>query len=269
MKNIVLYCKSYRGDLDRTMVLADSVVKYNKDNIPFYISVPSQDIAIFKDRLSATAIIISDQEIFHDNVYEQGWITQQIVKSSFWKLKICQNYLMIDSDSYFIKPFYIKDFIVDGTEDAPYTVMHEQKDLFSWTCNKKQVLGFDPMEAFKDCREPIMNLFERKGRLYDFGPGPCIWSSKVWKSLEEKYLEPNNLTLATAIRNIKSEFTWYGEWLLTDKTIPIYPIEPIFKFFHYDQQYVESKNLGYEEQDYAKVYMGIVMQSNWGAPLKY
>lgn len=269
MKSIVLYCKSYRGDLDRVTVLAESIVKFNKDNIPFYVSVPEQDVNVFKERLLESAIIIPDQEIFSDNLHEQGWMTQQIVKSSFWKLDLCHNYLMIDSDSYFIKPFYIKDFIVDGTENTPYTVMHEQKDLFSWSSNKKEVLGFDPMDGFKDCREAIMSLFDRKGRLYDFGPSPCIWSSKVWKALEEKYLEPNKLTLATVLRNIRSEFTWYGESLLADKTIPIFPVEPLFKVFHYKQQYIDSNNSGYKESDYSKVYMGIVMQSNWGAPLKY
>jgi len=269
MKSIVIYCKSYIRDLERATSLAESVAKYNVENIPLYISVPSSDFSIFNDRLKGLAIIIRDEDIHNVNVNENGWVNQQIIKSSFWKTGICENYLMIDSDSYFIRPFYVNDFIVDGSDNIPYTVMHEQKDLFSWTANKKKILGFDPIESFKDCRSNIMSLFDRKGRFYDFGPSPVVWNSKVWKSLEENYLNPSNITFSQAITSIKSEFAWYGEWLLTDKTIPIYPIEPLFKVFHYMPQYIDFKNQNYTEQDFSKNYMGIVMQSNWGAPLKY
>lgn len=269
MKSIVLYCKSYYKDLERAKNLADSVAKYNIDNIPFYISVPKKDFNLFSQRIKEPTIIVNDEDIFDGIQETEGWVVQQIIKSNFWKLNLCENYVMIDSDSYFIRPFYIKDFIVDGLDNVPYTVMHEQKDLFYWTSNKKNILGFNPIESFKECRQSIMDLFERKGRYYDFGPSPTIWSSKVWKSLEDKYLIPNNITLADAIKNIKSEFSWYGEWLLTDKTIPIFPVEPLFKVFHYSHQYIDTKNQNYTEQDLSKVYMGVVMQSNWGSPLKY
>lgn len=268
MKSVVIYCKSYIGDLDRAFVLASSISKYNADNIPFYVSVPNRDVSLFKQKLGNLATIINDEEIYQPNQSE-GWLNQQIIKSSFWKLKLCENYVMIDSDSYFIKPFNINDFIVEGTDNVPYTVMHEQKDLFYWTANKKKMLGFDPMESFKECRQSIMDIFERKGRYYDFGPSPTIWSKKVWQSLEETYLIPNNIKFEDAIKTVKSEFAWYGEWLLTDKTISIFPIEPLFKVFHYPEQYIDAKNQNYSEEDLSKVYMGIVMQSNWGSPLKY
>jgi len=48
MENIILFIKSYRGDLQRCVALAESIEKYNKDNIPFYISVPTDDIELFK-----------------------------------------------------------------------------------------------------------------------------------------------------------------------------------------------------------------------------
>lgn len=268
MNNIVLYCKSYLGDLDRAEVLTESVRKFNVENIPFYISVPTAHVSEFRGRLGSGVNIVEDESIY-DHKAEESWHTQQIVKSNFWKLGLCKNYLMIDSDSYFIRPFYIKDFIVEGTLDTPYTVMHEQKDLFIWSCNKKSILGFDPYEGFKNDREKIMNLFQRKGRLYDFGPGPIIWNYKVWQSLQDEYLTPNKLKFSDLIKEVASEFTWYGECLLASQCIPIWPIEPIFKFFHYPHQYQDFKRFGYSEQDFSKNYLGIVMQSNWRAPLKY
>jgi hypothetical protein len=43
----------------------------------------------------------------------------------------------------------------------------------------------------------------------------------------------------------------------------------MFKVFHYKQQYDEWKALGYEEKDFSNDYLGLVLQSNWGAPLSY
>jgi len=66
-----------------------------------------------------------------------------------------------------------------------------------------------------------------------------------------------------------SEFTWYGEALLAFKPIEIYPLEPLFMVFHYPLQYQQFLQQGYSEQDIASCYMGIIMTSNWNAPLKY
>ena len=40
MKDLVLYCKSYRRDFLRLERLLASIKKYNEDRIPFYISTP-------------------------------------------------------------------------------------------------------------------------------------------------------------------------------------------------------------------------------------
>jgi hypothetical protein len=280
MNELILYCKSYNKDVNRVKILLNSIDEYNEHRIPFYISVPTEDVQLFKDVLGNPIgkretlgnyqryTLITDEEVCGEK-YDQSWVTQQTIKSSFWKLDLCHNYVMVDSDSYFIQPFFLKDFIIDEENHVPYTIIHEQKDLFSWTAKNVDILGFDPQRSFAECRQPIQELFERKGRLYDFGPGPIIWSTAVWKSLEDKYLIPNNIKFSDLINSVHSEFTWYGEWLLTDKTIPIWPVEPLFKFFHYMQEYQDFKNRGYTIQNWAKNYMGVVMQSSSGLPLTY
>jgi hypothetical protein len=262
MHNIVLYCKSYRNDLDRVKLLSKSIEKHNLDNIPFYISVPDQDIELFKNNITTNVIVISDSEIDSENT---GWQGQQIVKSQFWKLKVCKNYVCIDSDSYFIKDFTTKDFMYD--EETPYTICHEDKDLLEWSIRSN--LGFDIQKSFQEDRNKVMNLFNRTGAYYDFGPSPVIWNCNVWNSLFENYMKPNNLSFKNLISFSPSEFTWYGEWLLVSKVISLYPKQPIMKVFHYGQQYHEAKQKGYTEKDFTKNYLGIIMQSNWGAPLKY
>jgi len=174
---------------------------------------------------------------------------------------------MLDSDSYFIRDFECSDFMYN--EITPYTVMHEQKDLFNWSSMYHNILGFDPKIGFSEDRQRIMEVMGRTGKLFDFGPGPIIWSTKVWKSLEDDYLIPNNIKFNNLIEYCNSEFSWYGEFLLSKRPIEIIPIEPLFKFFHYKEQYNHYKRLGYTEEIISKNYLGIVMQSNWGAPLKY
>ena len=267
MDKFVLYCKSYIKDLPRAKALAESINQHNTDNIPFYVSCPSSDYNNFKETLPSFVNLITDEDIV-GKTYNQNWHTQQVVKSQFWKLEISDNYLMIDSDSYFIKPFSLADFMYD--EETPYTVLHEQKELFTWSVNKVDMLGFNPKDSFVADRLRIMaDIFKRKGRVYDFGPSPCIWSAKVWRDLEELYCKPNNLSFEQLIEYCHSEFTWYGEALLEFKSIPIYPVEPLFKVFHYPQQLNEYYNQKITEEMIAENYMGVVMTSNFGAPVKY
>tara|TARA_R100000951_G_scaffold105429_2_gene99227 strand:- start:204 stop:992 length:789 start_codon:yes stop_codon:yes gene_type:complete len=262
MDSLVLYCKSYHKDVDRVALLLDSIRRYNVDSIPFYISVPASDLELFRTKLGT-----EDYELVSDESIDQegsGWTGQQVIKSQFWKLELCHNYLCLDSDSEFIKPFCREDFLYEG--NIPYTVCHEQKELFEWS---QKSLHFDPQEGFQVDRKKVMDLFGRRGRYYDFGPSPVIWNREVWRGLEELYIKPNNLTFGQLIDFSHSEFTWYGEFLLKSKIIPIYPTQPLFKVFHYPGQYVEMKQKGYTLEDISKNYLGVILQSNWGAPLNY
>jgi len=268
MDNIVLYCKSFNRDLNRVKVLVDSIDKFNQDKISFYISVPNSDYNLFRNTLGNDINLIPDEEIYDNKNLGENWYTQQIIKSNFWKLKLCKNYVCLDSDSYFIKSFNINDFIFD--EDIPYTVIHEQKELFSWSSSKIELLGFDPKNDFINDRQKIMNgIFERNGKIYDFGPSPVIWSAKVWADLEEKYIKPNNLAFEKLLEYSPSEFSWYGESLLNFHSISLHPIEPLFKVFHYPQQYIEYKQNKITEEMISQNYFGIVMQSNFNSPIKY
>lgn len=268
MQKFVIYCKSYRNDLERLKVLSESIEKYNMDNIPFYVSCPKEDYEKFKLTLPSFVNIILDDDIVKKN-YNQNWHIQQIVKSQFWKFVDVKNYLCIDSDSYFIKPFYYNDFLVD--DETPYTIIHQQKNLFQWTSRYSRELGFDPQESFNEIREKIgKGVFARKFKVnYDFGPNTVIWSRKVWECLEENYIKPNNLTFEELIMYAPSEFTWYGECLLSFKPIDLYPIEPLFLVFHYPLQLKQFYDMGYTQNDISKCYFGVTMTSNWGAPLKY
>ncbi len=169
--------------------------------------------------------------------------------------------MCIDADSQFIKPFTIKDFMYDET--TPYTVIHEQRELFSWLSYRPNILPFNPKDSFIKDRNEVMSVFDRVGKYYDFGPTPVIWSSKVWKDLYENYLQPNELQFIDLLHHSPSELTWYGESLLAFSSIPIYPMEPLFKVYHYKEQFEEDYRMGITDLILSENYFGKVIQSNW------
>lgn len=263
MDNIVLYCKSFNRDVQRAKVLLQSIEKHNKDGIKFFVSAPQSDLKTFQDVLgTVNYTLVPDEEITKMYV---GWVGQQIAKSQFWKLGFCENYLCLDSDGQFIRDFTKADFMF--TDTIPYTVCHENHDFFETM--EKFPMPFDPYESYKKERMAVMELFDRKGIIYDFGPSPVIWSRKVWESLETNYLKPNGLTFEDAIQSIPSEFTWYGEWLLTNKDIPIYPRGAIFRSFHYKHLYELERSWGLTVQKISKYYLGYILPSDWNAPLTF
>jgi hypothetical protein len=263
MENLVLYCKSFKRDVDIAKDLLISVEKFNRDKIPFYMSVPEEDIPLFSNRLGTRGYhLISDESIVKMEM-PSSWITQQVIKSSFWKLGISDNYLLLDSDSFFIKDFYKNDFLYDDI--IPFTVMHEQQDLFEWSSINKDKLGFDPHLSFIEDRKKIMKILGIKNQrvIYDGGPPPCIWSKKVWSDLEENYIKPNKRSFFNLIQYCPSEISWYEYSLLAFNSIPIYPRSPLFKFYHYQDQYSDSIKVGHTVESLKENYLGIVMQSNW------
>lgn len=264
---IALYCKSYRTDVKRTLRLAQSIDKFNVDNLPFYVSVPSSDIELFKEYLKGcSANLIEDESIIRSNpkiAFAQmqalhGGISQQIIKSEFWRLGLAQAYVCLDSDSMFIRPFDAKDFLIDG--ENPYTVLDEAHEILdaALTTRNQHVLD----NFFRESRQ-FQAIFGRSGRHYSFGPNPPIWSRRVWESLDTEYLTPNGMSFYDAIMKAPIDLNWYGEALLRYKSIPLNPCQPLFKVYHYAWQLDRDvrKKIGHKEL--AQIYAGVIYQSAW------
>jgi hypothetical protein len=267
MTAVVLYCKSYRNDVLRARSLAESIQAFNKEQLPFLVSAPSLDIPLFREHLSGCqAELISDEEILRANprldsgkiLALPGGISQQIVKSEFWRLASSDTYLCIDSDCLFIRPFGISDFL--APEGYPYTVMHEAKELLQFAVNNNLEQIYD---SFHSEHAILMAMFERKGRAFDFGPPPMIWSAQVWKALDEHFLKPRAMNFCDAIMTFPAEIQWYGEAMLKFRPFPLMPIEPLFKFYHYENQYLLGCQSGDSIERLAKNFLGVCYQSNW------
>lgn len=271
MQKIVLYCKTYQNDINRVSNLIESINKFNSDSLPLYLSVPDSDLELFTSRKFENVNLITDEQInSNPNLYKRNISPRLLAFSTrlnIWTTNIAENYICLDSDAFFIKPFSVSDFMYD--EYTPYTVMHEQKELFSWTSCNLDSLNWNPKNSFKRNRAAIMSIFGREGKMYDFGPNPVVMNSKVLESFYVNYLAPNNLTTEDIIQVSSDEYTWYGESLLALNAIKLMPAEPLFKVFHYPKQYNDYKQQNITVEMIAENYMGIIIQSNFNGPITY
>lgn len=271
MKDFVLYCKSYSRDFLRLKRLLESVKQFNVDQLDFYISTPKADKALLEQVLGVGGYVwVADEDIVAANPKSDfakyqampGGLSQQIIKSEFWRLGFSENYLCLDSDSLFIRNFYKSDFL--SNDGVPYTVLHQNKELFQIATNR----GHDKVE--RDLRieaERVKALFNRQGPNFYCAPAPFIWSAKVWQSLNAEYLEPKGISLWDFISPEHPETLIYGEALLKYRAIPLIAIEPLFRTYHYDWQYFLMKRLGETEAKLAQNYLGIIYQSAWESEL--
>lgn len=90
MKLFALYCKSYSSDLRRLVRLAQSVQQYNREELPFYVSVPEAELPLFQQYLTGLSVnLIADEDILkasprinREQVQRMsGSMAQQVIKS--------------------------------------------------------------------------------------------------------------------------------------------------------------------------------------------
>ena len=135
-------------------------------------------------------------------------------------------YVVIDSDSFFIRPFGKKDFLRE--DGVPFTIMHKCEDLLGF-CEAK---GMHFVHTnYKKERIKLQGLFGRTGEIYDFGPTPVVWGTEVWQMLKEDYLDKNNVCLAALILKYPSELLVYGEALSNINHSRSAPRNPFLKSF--------------------------------------
>jgi hypothetical protein len=264
---LTLYCKSHRLDLKRVVRLSLSIQRFNAENIPFFVSVPPDDVSLFQDHLvELNVTVLNDEAIIIRNSAVDlekfrllpGNVSQQIVKSEFWRMGFSSTYMCLDSDALFIRPFRKIDYLFD--KDLPYTVMDEGQEFLSLAMlHDKQHI----FQAYVRDAQKVQKLLGRVGKNYSFGPFPVLWHKAVWESLDKNYLIPNGINIMQALQDIETESYWYGEALLKYKAIPLMPCQPLFKVYHYAWQFDNDKKAGMDEEKLAKLHSGIIYQSAW------
>lgn len=273
MKDLVLYCKSYRKDFLRLKRLLQSITKYNHDHIEFYITTPHADYELLVQLLGSEGYQwVSDESILQANTdapigiekNKSGSLTQQIIKSEFWRLGLCENYVCLDSDCIFIKQFYKSDFLAN--DGVPYTVIYQNKEYFQLAVDR----GFAkaPRQLIAE-GDRVKSLFGRQGPNYYCPCPPFIWSAKVWRSLADFYLKPKGLNFWDVCTPDHPETLLYLEALLNYKAIPLYPIEQLFRIYYYDWHFFLLRRIGETSDKIKEHYLGVIYQSSWDLSLDY
>lgn len=272
MEKLLLFCKSYDKDMLRARRMAESVYRFNTDHIPLYICVPYKDLDAFKACLEGIPChLIAEPEVLSETIKVFGdlpdlyppHLIQQLIKLEFWRLGLCKNYVWIDSDAYFIRPFKASDFMAD--DETPFTIQH---DFHPEDAQKR--LGYLP-KKIRDKRigdilsmiKKFKGAFSHRPHIHIYGSPPIIWSCAVLESLYADYLLPHNKTLFELLYQYPCEIQLYGEYIHHSKVIPIHPKAEMFKTFHFADDFMISQMKGEYEYAFSKQYFGICMQSNW------
>lgn len=262
MYDFGFFLKTYGKDYDRSVQLIESFEKYNVEALPLFLACPKDEIKLFESLEGNNIRIIPEEEIcknifLEDTKWTAGYLNQEIYKLAFWELGFCMNYMCIDSDAIFIRPFYLKDFMYD--EKTPYTSLGEDNDLRA-DCYYNKLYWNDRLEWIKRIEDEI-----------DFHPhhlltchGFQIFSSKVLKSLKSDFMIPRGYSYKNLIEIAPYEFSWYNLWLQKTQIIEIHQIEYLFKCFHLKQHHIAYVLSGMKLDDWAKGYIGIIVNSNYG-----
>lgn len=262
MEKFAFFLKTYKTDRDRVARLIYTYRQYNIDAIPLYLACAGEEQNIFSYLEGADVRIIQEEDICEDVFVEDagwsaGYLNQEIYKLAFWEMGLCSNYMCIDSDAVFIRPFYMKDFMYD--ENTPYTSLEEDNDLKS-DVYYNRLYWNSRMERIKKIEDEL-----------DYHPhhlltchGFQIFSGAVLNSLKNDFMMPHGYTYKNLIEISPYEFTWYNLWLQKTEVISIHPIAYLFKCFHLKQHHIISVLGGMKIEDWAKGYIGIIVNSNYG-----
>ena len=262
MKDIALFVKSYRPDLTLVHRLLNSISRHNRDRIGVFISVPACDVVAFQDlsRRFGDVSVLADDYFGIPRIdrkiwgFAPGYITQQLVKLSVQRISEARNYVILDSDTYFIRDFATKDFIApDGTG---LTVLAEDKDLVA-----------DPAYApFAEFRAMKIDLIADRLGVPAISRTTChnntVFQDSVLHDFHD-WCRSENLSLLDLMTIAPVEFTWYNFFLVKQCPERLVRIEPFIKMMHTRSEYRRLVAAGFSHESFRRSYLGVCLNSGW------
>jgi hypothetical protein len=262
MKDIAFFIKSHRPDLVLVRRLLDSISKHNRDQISVFISVPADDVFAFRDlsRCFTNVSVLADDHFGIPRVdrkiwnFAPGYITQQIVKLSVQRLSEARNYLVLDSDTYFIRDFEAKDFIAPN--GIGLTVLAGDGELVA-----------DPAYApFAQSRAMKIDLIADRLDMGTLSRATChnntVFQDSVLHSFHD-WCRSEGLSLLDLMTIAPVEFTWYNFFLVKHCPDRLVRIEPFIKMMHTRSEYRRFVAAGFSHESFRRVYLGVCLNSGW------
>ena len=261
-----LFCKTYSGDLERFKILKDSVDKFNKDKVPFFVVCPALDMDLFSQLKTNNEgyefKLISDEELLgmgQDEHHKQDWYSQQVIKLEFFKLKLVKHYLSLDSDCYFIRDFYVEDFLFD--ENTPYVPLTEP--MKGAESNFMQLFRtLRPKQEEATWNTGSKTYLNRTGKRFCLNVPPVL-SYDVLLHMSENLLKPKKMQFADLIKISPYEYEWYCDYLLKFKPTQFQICTPFFVSFYNETFYQLYRHLGFTQEILSNYYTGLIMHEGW------
>lgn len=261
MSRLAIFIKSYKPDVALLSRLLTSIEKHNVEEIPVVVSVPEEDISLFKRSAHQSNVTFVLDSIFGIPVvsnkihnFSIGYVQQQMVKLSVHRLDIADAYAVIDSDSFFIRDFFYRDFM-DET-DRGFTVLVEDKDQFAapW------------YSSFAEGRQSKINIVADYFSLPAQPRATChnntIFSADVLTDFDS-WREDKGLTLVNAMEIAPIEFSWYNFFMQKFHSDKIVRIEPFMRMVHTRGEYRSLIQQGISISDLRRSYLGVCINSGW------
>jgi len=262
MKDIAIFVKSHRPDLDLVHRLLDSISRHNRDRIGVFLSVPADDVVAFRDcaRRFTDVCLMADDHFGIPRVeakiwgFAPGYITQQLVKLSVQRLSEARNYVILDSDTYFIRDFTKQDFVApDGTG---LTVLAADKDLVA-----------DPAYApFAEARAMKIDLIADRLGVPALSRATChnstVFQDSVLRDFHD-WCRAESLSLLDLMTIAPVEFSWYNLFLVTHCPERLVRIEPFIKMMHTRSEYRRLVAAGFSHESLRRSYLGVCLNSGW------
>lgn len=276
--DLVIFCKTFIRDIDCFLIQAQSVKEFNVDNIPYYISVPSEDIGEFeklKEKYALTYQILADEDIselltendYKDSAHNVSYINQQLVKFEFSRMNIAKHYIVMDGDCYFIRNFYISDFLLDS--NTPYMPLTEgikgDRILFQLFSHSKRSHRAANSNGGGGSSKVFIG---RKGKYYTIEMPFVITSSYVLDFVNNFLKNEKNMTLKDTLMKYPCEMQLYVDYVLY-KRFNYQACNAFFMPNHMETMYQICRWLGYDTDLIAQNYLGILMNKGYVKSLKF
>ena len=287
-----LFCKTFRDDVDRLARLVDSAEAFNTEDLPFIITAPREDHRVIADHIGVgRTMLIADEDILRFRLERGGWYQQQVMKLAFGMSGLVDNYIILDSDHYVIRPFRKSDFLTEN--GTPYTIMSEYYHIAEHNHYIKRVFaelaagmdvelrttspeilsaakgpGVDAIRITPDMADPDAvpesTLWKTQAFMQRPGPGFCYYhgpiiSTKALLALKETVLDRDGSDFETLIAIAPWEAYWYTEWVLSTRCIEVVPKAPMFVHFVTDESIIRAREIGLTNTALARSFMGVAL----------
>lgn len=201
---ISIVTPSYHIDYEACRLLVESINRHVPAEIRHYIIVPKADYHLFKKLETERSQIkfqedflpwwivpslISKKWYFSFKTFPvRGWIRQQIVKLATGNMLAEDNFLIIDSDTFFVKSFNFKSFLRNGDlslycEPLDTPIPSHEK----WQENSTKMFKIDPPKLLPEIyvgpfifwrREVLQKMFKSLENL-----NGCSWQKTICRQL--------------------------------------------------------------------------------------